>query len=216
MVDLGLVDEGVVDPDVVDIAVVGAGAVGRALGGGLIRLDGVTVTYGVRDPDDARHTGLGKVTTQADACAEADLVVLAIPAAAVTDVVPTLGLTAGQHVVDATNAVRMPVPGGHASMGALVASLLPSGVSMAKAFNTIGAEHLGGGRVGDDPLFLPIAGDDTTVEIVLPLAEALGFDAVSLGGREAFGLVEDHARLWIQLAFACGWGRGFGFAVRGR
>jgi predicted dinucleotide-binding enzyme len=211
-----VVDDGVEDEGVIDVAVVGAGAVGRALGGGLARLDGITVTYAVRDPDDERHADLGPVATHAAACADADLVVLAIPAAAVTDVVPTLGLTAGQHVVDATNAVRMPVPDGHASMGDLVASLLPSGVFLAKAFNTIGAEHLGAGHIGDDPLFLPIAGDDTTVEMVVPLAEALGFEAVSVGGREAFELVEDHARLWIQLAFVCGWGRGFGFAVRGR
>jgi hypothetical protein len=211
-----MMDLAVVDVPVLDVAVVGAGAVGRALGGGLVRLDGVTVTYAVRDPDDERHADLGSVATHPGACADADLVVLAIPAAAVPDVVPTLGLEGRQHVIDATNAVRMPVPGGHASMGALVASLLPSDVSMAKAFNTIGAEHIDGGRIGDDRLFLPIAGDDGTVEIVLPLAEALGFDAVPLGGREAFALVEDHARLWIQLAFVCGWGRDFGFAVRGR
>ena len=45
------------------------------------------------------------------------------------------------------------------------------------------------------------------------LAAGLGFEVADLGDRGAFGLVEAHARLWIHLAFACGWGREFGFAV---
>ena len=121
----------------------------------------------------------------------------------------------GQVVADATNAVRAPVPDGHDTMGDLVAALVPDAVAVVKAFNTIGAEHLGDGRFGEQRAFLPIAGDQEGVEAVLPLAEQLGFDAVALGGREAFGMAEDHARLWIHLAFVCGWGRGFGFAVVG-
>ena len=39
------------------------------------------------------------------------------------------------------------------------------------------------------------------------------FDVADLGGPEAIRIVEDHARLWIHLAFRCGWGRSFGFTV---
>lgn len=197
------------------IAIIGAGSVGRALGNGLTRV-GASVVHGVRDPGDERHRDLPQVDAPAGACDGADVVIIAVPAGAVPEVVPALGLRPGQVAVDATNAVRAPVPGGHATMGDLVASLVPSEVDVAKAFDTIGAEHLADGRIDGRPAFLPVAGDPPAVEAVLPLARSLGFDPVVLGGREAFGLVEDHARLWIHLAVACGWGRRFGFTVAGR
>ncbi len=198
------------------IAIIGTGSVGRALGGGLAGKVGASVVYGVRDPTESRHTDLSEVSAVSSACADADVVILAVPAPAVGDVVPTLGLQPGQHLVDATNAVRTPVPDGHDSVGSFVASLLPDGVSMAKAFNTIGAEFLGDGTIDGRPAFLPLAGDDVATDAVLPLAEGLGFAPVVVGGRDAFALVEAHARLWIQLAFGCGWGRDFGFVVAGR
>ena len=129
---------------------------------------------------------------------------------------PALGLRAGQVVIDATNAVRIAVPGGHPTMGDLVASLVPEGVGVAKAFNTIGAEHLSGGRIDGLRVFLPVAGDPEAVDVVRDLGEALEFDVAVVGDRSAFDLVEAHARLWIQLAFGSGWGRSFGFAAIGR
>jgi predicted dinucleotide-binding enzyme len=196
------------------IAVIGAGSVGRALGRGLARL-GHAVTFGVRDPADARHRDLASTATLRDAARHADLVVLAVPAPAVPAALADLDLRAGQVLVDATNAVGQPVPDGHATMGALVASLVADGVEVVKAFDTIGAEHLASGRVAGVPAFLPVAGDPAGVELVVRLATDLGFAAAPLGGRECFGLVEDHARLWIHLAFRCAWGRDFGFAVVG-
>jgi predicted dinucleotide-binding enzyme len=194
------------------ITVVGAGSVGRALGTSLAA-KGHDVVFALRDPSDSRYAELGRVDALPDAAIGADAVVLAVPADAVTTAVPGLALTTGQVVIDATNAVRMPVPGGHATMGDLVSSLVPEGVRVAKAFNTVGAEHLGDGRTADGGVFLPIAGDAEAVELAMALASDLGFDAAALGGREQFGMVEDHARLWIHLAFACGWGRDFAFTV---
>ena len=194
------------------IAVIGAGSVGSAVGRGLAA-SGHEVTYGVRDPGDAKHAGLGRVTTPADAVAGADVVVLAVPASAVADTVPQLGLVAGQILVDATNAVGSPVPHGFATMGDLTASLVPDGVHVVKAFNTVGAEHLGDGRTRHGGVFLPIAGDPAGTETVAALATGLGHEVAVVGGREFFGMVEDHARLWIRLAFGCGFGRQFAFTV---
>jgi predicted dinucleotide-binding enzyme len=196
------------------VAVIGAGSVGRALGTGLAAA-GHEVVHGVREPADPRHEGLA-TATPAEAVAGAGVVILAVPAAAVLDLVPTLPLDAGQVLIDATNAVGAPVPGGAETMGDLVTSLAPEGVAVAKAFNTIGAEHLGDGRAERGGLFLPVAGDAEAVEVAAALATDLGFEAAPLGGRECFALVEAHARLWIHLAFACGWGRGFGFVVEHR
>ena len=50
--------------------------------------------------------------------------------------------------------------------------------------------------------------------VALELGAAIGFDAVVVGGREAFAMVEQHAALWIAL-MRRGWGRDFGFAVIG-
>jgi len=115
--------------------------------------------------------------------------------------------------VDATNAVGIPIPEGHATMGDFVASLVPDGVAVVKAFNTIGVEHLSSGHIGDTKVFLPIAGDDPGRSAVITLAERMGFDTADLGDRNQFWLSEAHAQLWIHLAFRAGWGRDFGFGV---
>ncbi len=195
------------------IAVIGAGSVGRNLAAATRAL-GHDVVVGVRDPDDPRHADLTPRATPAAAAEGAALVALAVPARAVRDAVAALALTPPTVVVDATNAVGGPPPDGFDTMGAFTRSLVPDAVPVVKAFNTIGAEHLVHPRVDGTPAFLPLAGDAAGVEVVLPLAGAMGFDAVSLGGPEAIPMVEDHARLWIHL-MRTGWGRDFGFAVLG-
>ena len=196
------------------VAIIGAGSVGRAVGTGMVTA-GHTVVFGVRNPGDQRYADLSSVGTIGAAVDGADVLVLAVPADAVPVTVPTLGPRAGQVVIDATNAVRSAVPDGFATMGDLVASLVPSGVQVAKAFNTVGAEHLSNGSTPQGKVFLPIAGDSDAAAAALALATSMGFDAVVLGGRDRFEMLEQHARLWIHLAFGCGWGRGFAFtAVR--
>ena len=198
-----------------NIAIIGSGNVGRAIGAGLSHI-GEDVVFGVRDPGDERHADLGAVATREDAVAGAALVVLAVPADAVVDTVPGLGLRAGQILVDATNAVGRPVPEGHDTMADLVAELAPDGVSLVKAFNTIGFEHMDTGEIDGAALFLPVAGDGEAAATVAELAARVGFDSVVIGDREHFGTLEAHAQLWIRLAFGVGWGRSFGFTAHGR
>lgn len=199
------------------VAVIGAGSVGRALAIGLAGA-GHQVVVGVRDPGSERAAavaavlGADRVVAPAAATADADAAILAVPVDALGEAVPGLGLTDGAVLVDATNAVMRPPPAGFHTVGAYVASLAPR-AAVVKAFNTIGAEHLGDGRVGRQRAFLPVAGADEGRPLVVGLAESLGFDVADLGGPDAVGLVEDHARLWIHLAMRCGWGRQFGFAV---
>ena len=194
------------------IAIIGSGNVGRAIGAGLART-GNDVAFGVRNPDDERHADLEQVATREDAVATAEVVILAVPADAVADTVPTLGLRSDQILVDATNAVGRPVPDGHATMADLVASLAPPDTAIVKAWNTIGFEHMPTGEIDGAALFLPIAGDDEAAATVASLAAAVGFDSVVIGGREHFGTLEAHAQLWIRLAFGVGWGRSFGFTA---
>lgn len=196
------------------VAVIGAGNVGSQLARGLSRA-GHAVLVGAREP--ARAAGLAAVEgidvmAPAAAAGRAEAVVLAVPVTALGEVVASLGDLGGKVVVDATNAVGVPVPGGHETVGAYVAGLVP-GAAVVKAFNTIGAEHLAGGAIGTRPVFLPIAGDDEGRPLVAELASSIGFEVADLGGPDQVGLVEDVARLWIHLAFRCGWGRDFGFGV---
>lgn len=196
-----------------DIAVIGAGRVGSALARGLHRA-GHRVAVGVRDPDKAADLAAGgiAVAPPSEAAAAAAVVVLAVPVDALADAVASIGGAAGTVLVDATNAVGSPVPLGFDTVGAYVASLAP-GAKVVKAFNTIGAEHLADGHVGGSRAFLPVAGDDDGRPVVVELARDLGFDVADLGGPESVRMVEDAARLWIHLAFRCGWGRDFGFGV---
>ena len=118
-----------------NIAIIGSGNVGRAIGAGLSRT-GHDVTFGVRTPDDERHADLDRVATRAAAVDGADIVVLAVPADAVADTVPALGLRDGQ----------------------IVADVAPEGIALVKAFNTIGFEHMATGEIDGAAVFLPIAG----------------------------------------------------------
>lgn len=93
------------------LAVIGTGPVGTALGRGFAA-HGHHVVFGVRDPADPQHRGLDQVARPSDAAAGAAVVVLAVPATAVTDVIPQRGFVAGQVLVDATNAVGRAVPEG--------------------------------------------------------------------------------------------------------
>lgn len=196
------------------IAVIGAGSVGRSLATAFARA-GHDVVVGVRAPDDPKHADLGlALAAPAEAAAGAEVAVLAVPAASVVDAVPALALQPGTVVVDAANALAAPPAGGHATLADLVASLVPEGVTVVKAFNTIGAEHLATGTVDGTPALLPVAGPADAAATVVELARSIGFDAVEVGGPEAYAIVEAHARLWIAL-MRRGWGRDFGFAVVG-
>lgn len=200
-----------------NLVVVGAGRVGTALTGGLLSA-GHRVTVAVRDP----ATAAPRVPPGADVVAveraprDVDAVVLAVPVDALASVVATLTLPAGTVVVDATNAVGSPVPGGHHTVADHLRALAPQLVHV-KAFNTVGAEHLADGRLrGTEGVFLPVAGDDAGRDLVVGVAASLGFDVHDLGGPEAVRLVEAHAALWIHLALVRGEGRGIVFALHRR
>jgi len=196
------------------VAVIGPGNVGSHLVRGFARA-GHHVTVGARDATKAaelaRLDGV-EVLDPAAAAAAADVVVLTVPVPALAETIAGLGDLDGKVLVDATNAVSVPVPHGFETVGAHVADLAP-GAAVVKAFNTIGAEHLSDGTIGGHAVFLPVAGDDRGRAAVVALAGSVGFDVADLGGPDAVALVEDTARIWIHLAFRCGWGRDFGFGV---
>lgn len=198
------------------ITVLGAGSVGLNLAVRFSEL-GHRVTFGAREVDSPKVIAAlarvpGSVALELpDSVVDADLAVLAVPFAAVPDVLQRVGDLGATVLVDATNAVGVPLPDGVDHIPQLIRRHRPD-ATVVKAFNTIGAEAFLDPVVDGRPCFLPIAGPQPAADVVRDLATAMGFDAVVIGDLDAVPLLEWHARLWIHLAFRVGLGRDFGFA----
>jgi predicted dinucleotide-binding enzyme len=205
-----------------NIAIIGTGRVGVSLAGAWTAA-GHQVVLGARDPGatDARELA-GRVgarlATPADAVAQAEIVVLAVPYDALEALVPTLGLE-GRVTVDCTNPVNprgsspLPSPGPDGSGPALIARLAP-GALVVKGLNTLGSALLA--RAGTAPGAVTfMAGDSAEAKQVLArLGADLGFaETVDVGGLDAAPLVEAIAATWITLAYRQGRGPDFSFAL---
>jgi len=131
-----------------------------------------------------------------------DVVVLALPANAVAEVLAEAGPLDGKILIDATNNVS----GGPG--GLEIAGLAP-GARYVKAFNTVFSTFMHD-TPPERPASLVLCGDDEEAkQVAAALAGDLGFDPVDAGGSEATPLVEALAHLLIELAY----NRGRGFFV---
>lgn len=184
------------------VVIVGAGSVGTALGANLSRL-GHRVRYAVRRPRGDDQVPI------AGASPGAGLTILAVPFDAVGEVVPELGLSDGDVLVDATNPFGRPLPEGFASGAAVVADAAGPGVRLVKAFNVLGAEHMATPPLpdGSRPLLPVAADDDDARSMVARLAADMGFDALEVHGLDQAGLLEEAARYWGLIAYNGGRGR---------
>lgn len=189
------------------IAVVGAGRVGKALGERWAAA-GHEVVYGVRSPNDPRYTDVRSVAEPADATRDADVVLLALPWAAVEDVVHALDLT-GAVVIDATNPLGA---SGSVSGAERVAEWSPN-ARVVKAFNTTGCENMADSAYPGGKAVMLVAGDDERAkEVALSLAGELGFEPLDAGLLTAARELEALAALWIRLTRS-GHGREIAFSL---
>ena len=203
------------------IAILGAGNVGSALAGRLVTA-GHDVSLAASRPDsprllEAAAAAGARATAAAAAAAAAELVVLAVPFAAVDAALDEEVRTAlaGTVVVDATNPLApdfMSLTLGHtSSAGEQVAARLPQS-SVVKAFNTIMAATLSTPVLGGVRQLLPVAGDDPAAKrTVIELGEQLGFDAVDAGPLANARYLEPAVELLIQLGYGQGLGADIGF-----
>ena len=189
-----------------DIGIVGTGFIGGVLGRALATA-GHDVTFGSRHPEteDVTKDSGTRVGTVPEALAAADGVVLAIPGAAVADLVAAHGdLLAGRLLVDATNRMGGPVANCRAE--------LPETVRYARAFNTLGGEVMAdpvfAGRPADMFFSAPEA-DRATVEV---LVTAVGLRPVYVGADQE-ELLDALFRLWVTLAMVQGRGRRLAFRL---
>ena len=202
------------------ISIIGTGNVGMALGHALTRR-GETVVFGVQNPaayvgELAKLGPLASVRTNAEAIAASEVVILAIPYAAVAAVAQSVGDWGGKILVDATNPLAPDLSGltvGTTTSGAEELAKLAKGARVVKAFNTTGAENMADTSYAGGTPFMPVCGDDAGARSkVIALAASIGFDAVDCGELAAARFLEPFAMTWIHMAIKLGMGRRFAFA----
>lgn len=183
-----------------NIAVIGTGFIGGVLGRALAA-SGHEVTFGSRHPDndDVAGSSGSAATTVGDALADADVVILAVPGAAVSSLAAEHGeLLERTLVIDATNQMGQSV--------ANARSALPPNVRYARAFNTLGGENMANPLFADGPadmFFSAPSADRSTTEAVI---EGVGLRPIYVG-EDQEALIDALFQVWIALAITQGRGR---------
>jgi len=183
------------------IAILGTGKAGSALQTALSRAG-----Y------EVRSAKRGQVAAIASS---AEVIILAVPFAAVPEVARELGSAAdGKTVVDVTNALTsdFQLAVGFTTSGAEQLQKALPRANVVKAFNTVFAQHMSAGTVNGEMLTAFVAGDNEAARnTVLKMARAIGFDAVDTGPLKNARYLEPLAFLNIQLSWVLGNGPNVGF-----
>jgi 8-hydroxy-5-deazaflavin:NADPH oxidoreductase len=171
------------------VAIIGAGNVGRALATSIGRT-GHEVIITSRDPKDAADaaaaTGARVADSNAEAAAEADVVIAAVGFGDIEAVARDIaGPAAGKPVIDVTNRISFGESGPEmdtsSSNAEVVSDLLPDS-SVVKAFNTLFAAHQADPMADDLQLDGYVAGDDPSAKaMVLELVKAIGLRPIDVG-----------------------------------
>lgn len=187
------------------IGIIGDGNVGSALARGFKRAG-----------HDVRNIGKDRNAVR-ETAAWAEVVLLAVPFGAIDDVVREAGVALeGKTLVDVTNALDsgMNLAIGFTTSGGEELQKKSPGARVVKAFNTVFAQHMDSGRLGDRPLTTFVAADDAGAKrTVLELAREIGFDAVDAGPLKNARLLEPLALFNIQLGYTLGMGTQIGFKL---
>ena len=196
------------------VAVIGTGNVGMAIGTEMAGL-GHVVIYGSRSPLSLKTMDLVTKTGNdataalpAEAAAEADVVVLAVPGMVTETVASGLGDLAGKLIIDATNplvfADNPPAfsYGVDTSNGQIVQALHPD-ASVVKAFNTITWQRMI--DPGKPKPVMPLTGNDAEAKSrVAGLAYAMGIDTIDLGGLDNSRVTEQLVVLMLNNQYSDG------------
>ena len=189
------------------VAVIGTGLIGGTLGRAFARA-GYPTVFGSRAPETDTAAGDSGATmaTVADAIAQSDTIVLAVPAAAVDGLLATYGdALAGKLVVDAANNITGTV----AHHADLVARHAPK-ARYARAFNTLGGENLADPDFRGTPADMFYSAPTSDRATLDALITAVGLRPIYLGDGQ-HDTVDGVLRLWFALAIGQGHGRDLAF-----
>lgn len=186
------------------IAVIGTGNIGGTLGSRW-RAAGHDVVYGSRSGSGAGPGG-APVQPVADALADAEVVLLAVPAGAVGEVITAnAAALGGKVVIDAVNRMGQP----DVNSQAAIAAAAPS-ARYVRAFNTLGWENFADPLPGTELFF---AADPAAREAAEELIQAVGLGPQFVGGPDAARTVDGVLPLWFTLVQQHGGNRKLAFRV---
>jgi predicted dinucleotide-binding enzyme len=194
------------------IGIVGSGNVGGALAKSSVRA-GHSVTLSAKDPSHAeakaKEVGARAAKTPADAVRDADIVILAVPNAAVDEVIASLARDLdGKVVIDVTNRMKRPNLGESVdgtSGAERIQQKLP-GAKVAKAFNYALAARHADPKIDGTQLDGFVAADDPDAKAkALQLVRDIGFRPIDAGPLAMARALEALAILNIALNMQHGW-----------
>lgn len=190
------------------IAIIGAGNVGRALATSLTRAGHdvtITAAHAEHAAEAATQSGATAGTSNTAAAANADLVVLAVPAQSIGQIAGDMGTSLdGKVVVDVSNRPTPTPDGGATSIAEELQGRLPS-ARVVKAFNTAFASRQANPNVGGISPDGFVAGDDASAkQTVLDVVESVGFRPIDAGSLASARTLEGMAWLNIQRNMAGG------------
>ena len=194
------------------VAIIGSGNVGKALAGSATRA-GHTVTLTAHDPqhaeDAAKATKAHAARSNKEAVKDAELVVLAVPADRVDEVVDALSSDLdGKVVIDVTNRVNAQDPGqvlDGSSMAEQIQKKAPKS-HVVKAFNYAFASKMADPNADGTKLDAYIAGDhELSKQKALQFAESIGFRPVDAGPLAMARVLEGMGLLNILLQIKHNW-----------
>lgn len=190
------------------ISIIGSGSMAAAIGC-LAGKAGHTVEVMSRDAVKARvlagQIGAGATAGRFGATPAGDIVILAVPYAAVLNVVKQYGEElAGRLLVDITNPIRSDFTGfltpDDSSGAQEIARAAPAGADIVKAFNTLPSQALAAGSVGGRPLDVFLAGDDAQAKArVSVFIGSLGLRPMDAGPLFMARTLEHACMLWLGL-----------------
>jgi NADPH-dependent F420 reductase len=193
------------------IAVIGTGDVGGALGPEFAE-QGHTIVYGSREPErDTVKNLVGKTgdrasaTTPADAAAQADIVVLAVPGLMVDQITRSLGDLSGKIIIDPTNPLERRMNRLEHAVDTSNAEIIQAaapGAHVVKAFNTLNWRTMVDPSSAGGPVSIPLVGDnDRAKETVAELVSGMGLEPIDVGPLRDARWVEGMLILWINNRF---------------
>lgn len=193
-----------------NIGIIGAGNVGSALAGAAVRA-GHSVSVTSADPAEtdatARTTGARAVGSNREAVELADIIILAVPAKVVVDLVSKLGdALGGKTLVDVTNRPTPDLERKRCTSSAEEVQEAAPNARVIKAINTVFAGRQAEPALGGDQADGYVAGDDPEAkQAVLEFVESIGLRPFDVGPLAVARTLEGMGWIHISLAMEHDW-----------